>query len=518
MVYNVIRKIQYVIIYIYNRIFGNHTKTSLQEESAPLQQFNYETTKRLPIKSVAQHYGGKLLLKKEFFLPSDLFDQLVKNKYLLAIDSIRYEGSQKICVRCNNRISYLFGTLPCAVCKRDHYYCRNCLEMGAIMDCEPLYFWNGPTYNWKKHDCNVLTWQGTLTPVQQIGANKIKQAILQKTRLLVWAVTGSGKTEMLFAGLTYALQRGDRICIATPRSDVVRELFPRIQQAFKNVSVQSLHGKSRNKETTAQLIITTTHQLLRFKRAFDTLIIDEIDSFPFHKDPTLQFATMRAAKKKAANIYLTATPRKEMRRKIFLRQLPHFFVPLRYHAHPLPEPRLIKDITLNKSLANKDLPKALLRWFQSRKKRHRQVLIFVPTIALSSQLVPMIYKALNQLNIIHNEYKIDYVHSEDLKREQKITSFRKKSIHILITTTILERGVTFPSIDVVVLQACHEVFDEAALVQIAGRAGRNKNDPTGDVLFIYQHKTKAIVQAIHAIKHMNNKGEKLLRTIQKKGE
>ncbi|GAE95069.1 ComF operon protein A [Gracilibacillus boraciitolerans JCM 21714] len=38
------------------------------------------------------------------------------------------------------------------------------------------------------------------------------------------------------------------------------------------------------------------------------------------------------------------------------------------------------------------------------------------------------------------------------------------------------------------MDAGHQVFDEAALVQIAGRAGRSPNDPTGNVIFIHQAK------------------------------
>jgi len=79
-------------------------------------------------------------------------------------------------------------------------------------------------------------------------------------------------------------------------------------------------------------------------------------------------------------------------------------------------------------------------------------------------------------------------------------------LKIIITTTILERGVTFPSVDVVIFDAGHEVFDEAALVQIAGRAGRSEDDPRGEVIFFHDGKTEAMVQAINAIKQMNKRG------------
>src|SRR5699024_11472258 len=74
-----------------------------------------------------------------------------------------------------------------------------------------------------------------------------------------------------------------RVCIATPRADVVRELLPRLQEAFSTVPIEALYGGSKDKEATAQIILSTTHQLLRFQDAFDVLIIDEIDAFPYHR-------------------------------------------------------------------------------------------------------------------------------------------------------------------------------------------------------------------------------------------
>src|SRR5690625_8008674 len=78
--------------------------------------------------------------------------------------------------------------------------------------------------------------------------------------------------------------------------------------------------------------------------------------------------------------------------------------------------------------------------------------------------------------------------------------FRENKTHILLTMTILERGVTFPAIDVAVLDAGHIVFDEAALVQIAGRAGRSHLDPTGEVVFFHDGKTNGMYDAIDSIR------------------
>src|SRR5699024_1707259 len=137
-----------------------------------------------------------------------------------------------------------------------------------------------------------------------------------------------------------AIKQNERVCIATPRADVVRELFPRIQQAFSSCHVQALYGGSRDKDGTAQIIIATTHQLMRFKNAFDLMIIYEVDAFPYHNNPSLKFATNRAKKNKAATILLTATPRNEQLFRIYSKKLTYSFVPLRFHHHLIPMPTL----------------------------------------------------------------------------------------------------------------------------------------------------------------------------------
>lgn len=55
-------------------------------------------------------------------------------------------------------------------------------------------------------------------------------------------------------------------------------------------------------------MISTTHQLYRFASAFDAVIVDEVDAFPYTFDETLQRAVQKAAKDRCARIYLTATP------------------------------------------------------------------------------------------------------------------------------------------------------------------------------------------------------------------
>jgi competence protein ComFA len=95
------------------------------------------------------------------------------------------------------------------------------------------------------------------------------------------------------------------------------------------------------------------------------------------------------------------------------------------------------------------------------------------------------------------------VHAADPQRDEKVRSFREKRYRLMVTTTILERGVTIPRSDVVVLGAEAPVFDEASLVQIAGRVGRSSDDPTGVVLFLQAESAASPKAAVKQIKRMN---------------
>lgn len=458
--------------------------------------------KQIVSSEMIRRLSGKLLLYEELPLDAETISQLLKTKLLSKTPAIIKQRYSLVCQRCHNQKPSLFGIIPCAKCKKEHPYCRHCLQMGRILFCEPLYEWTGPKPFWTKHK-DPCQWNGRLTNDQSVAAQRIVQAITNKEReLLIWAVTGSGKTEMLFPGITKSLQLGLRVCIATPRVDVVRELYPRLHQAFQKIDIEALYGGSEDKIGSAQLIIATTHQLLRYKHAFDVLVIDEIDAFPYDADPALSFAAKRAVKKSGTLIYLTATPRKSDQRKINNRTLAHVFIPRRFHNSPLPVPHLKTSYSLNKQLKNEQLPKVFTNWFVKREQNglRRQLLIFLPTISLAERLAVKT----KQYFAAYGK-TIQFVHAEDDDREEKIASFRQKKIDILMTTTILERGVTFPAIDVIVLDAGHDVFNTAALVQIAGRAGRHPADPTGEVLFIHDGKTKAMVEAIHLIKRMNRK-------------
>ncbi|MNI70173.1 hypothetical protein D3C73_1259680 [compost metagenome] len=65
-----------------------------------------------------------------------------------------------------------------------------------------------------------------------------------------------------------------------------------------------------------------------------------------------------------------------------------------------------------------------------------------------------------------------------------------------------------PKSDVYILDADSELFDEASLVQMAGRSGRSKDDPCGSVWLASPEWTISQRRAIAQIRSMNKVAEK----------
>ncbi|MCH4172558.1 MAG: DEAD/DEAH box helicase family protein [Lactobacillus sp.] len=395
------------------------------------------------------------------------------------------------CQRCSYKHSKSVVQLP-----KGNYYCPACLELGQITSDQKLY--HLPEPNDFRVDQPILTWAGCLTPGQVKVADALIAGYDQGQAQLLWAVTGAGKTEMLFPLLAFALAQGGRVGLASPRIDVCNELFPRLQRAFANTSIQLLHGQQKAPYAYTQLTVSTTHQLLRFYHAFDLLIIDEVDAFPFVGSQGLNFAAEQALKPGRGRVNLTATPTQQLQGQSRRQELKTSYLPRRFHGRQLPLPKLKQQYRLGVKIGQGRLPNCFWRQVQQSIAQQRQVLVFLPRIAQLAELAPIFARKLT--------VKLTTVHAGDAQRQTKITAFRQKKLQLLLTTTILERGVTFSNIDVYVLQADAPIFNAAALVQIAGRAGRDAKFANGQVCFFYEHYTKAIQTCCRQIKFMNAQG------------
>lgn len=437
---------------------------------------------------------GKTFLLDELQIPLDTLQKHYENGFVMYNHGVKKTKYGWQCNRCGNKKDHLFASFSCFRCKSEScVYCRNCIMMGRVSVCTPLLSWTGPEV---KHKSNhKLMWQGELSAGQQVASDRFVEQIGKSGELLIWAVCGAGKTEVLFHGIEKALKLGLRVCIATPRTNVVFELAPRLKKAFPNTLIASYYGGSEEREIPAQLVISTTHQLYRFKQAFNLMIVDEVDAFPYSYDKTLQYAVTGSVRTDALRLYLSATPSKKMKKDIIQNKLPFVKIPIRFHGFPLPKPKMVWSGEWRKRLERGKLPSAFLRWIKSQTASGRRAMIFVPSVSIIEKVTELIR---GQVEVI-----VDFVHAEDPLRKDKVERFRQEDIQLLVTTTILERGVTVPFLDVVIFGADHEVFSESALVQMAGRAGRSKDDTNGQVRFFHYGKSLSMLSAIKHIREMN---------------
>ncbi|ERL66187.1 helicase-related protein [Schleiferilactobacillus shenzhenensis] len=405
------------------------------------------------------------------------------------VAAIQRRGRWQVCARCGARWCTSQYVLPLG-----GTYCPECLGLGRVTSRDQLWRAAPPQFP-QRSAAGLCAWQGTLTADQQRAAGAIQQAHAGGQPILVWAVTGAGKTEMTFPAVAAVLAAGGLVAYASPRIDVCNELFPRVRAAFPTTPCALRHGREEQAYGGEPLVVCTTHQLLRFYHAFSLIIVDEVDAFPMHNSRLLHAAVAQALLPGRAPVYLTATPDDQLRQAIRRRSLTVTYLPRRFHGAPLPVPRL-----------HWCRAKTLTGGFQPLRdliRRHRQarrpVMLFVPTVPLLTQLTAWLRQAFPG-------ERVAGVNADDPDRLVKVQAFRDGQTSLLVTTTILERGVTIHHLQVVVWAADHHHFQANALVQVAGRAGRAAADPRGAVDFFYHRYTLAIAQARRDIIQMNRRG------------
>lgn len=408
--------------------------------------------------------------------------------------AIQHVNQTNICTRCNQVIAETC-ILPNGVC-----YCPFCLQFGRLTSQDFL-------CSKKPSECVrrevFLSWQGELTIYQKRVANALCQNYFLHQHTLVWAVTGAGKTEMLFPLIYQALSDGKRVCIASPRIDVCLELFPRIKQAFTAEDIYLLYGNSEESYRETSLFICTTHQLVHFYRSIDVLIIDEIDAFPYADDVFLNFASKQALKKDGLQVFLTATPSNQLIKNLNReKKFQICKLPLRFHQRPLLQPKCIWFNQWEKIPYHPRKGRKFVRLLQEL-CQNQIVLVFCPSIQYNHQLYVYVHNQLPNISMTE-------VSSIDEKRQEKVRKLRNQHFKIIFTTTILERGVTIDNVSIVIVGANHPVFSKSALVQIAGRADRKGTVQNGMVYFLLSDYTLEIKQACREITAMNQLAKKWL--------
>jgi competence protein ComFA len=462
-----------------------------------------------------QHFGGKCLLGVELpeviraagfevpWNPEDWMQQLVLEGKITRAAAVGYNAwGLPECRRCGATNG--IGEADCFFCGEVHCLtCTNCQSLGLAKSCTPLYIGVDPG---NRYTAKPLQPQldFSLTPAQQRAYVKLGDFLdTRATIFLVWAVCGGGKTEVSFGVIARVLAAGGRVLFAIPRKDVVRELWPRFQRAFPTITIAALYGGSRHQAADAQLVVATTHQCVRFYHCFDLVVLDEADAFPYQGSEMLHHAVNRSLKANGRLIVMTATPDRHLRTQAASGKLPYVSIPARYHRQPLIVPQIVKAKIRFDPRLQWEPPEIVGAQLWQAKTLKRKLLVFLPTI----QLIETMGKAIVQWGLTKGIFgRIIHSQTNNVNRNKELISEGK--LDFLVTSTVLERGITIRDLDVLVLYADYErVFDCRTLIQIAGRAGRGGE--TAQVFFYAEAVTRAMQECCRWIRQLNQDGLQL---------
>lgn len=370
------------------------------------------------------------------------------------------------CFRCQNQDPNLFYF------DQGVYYCRKCIMFSRVDANTPVkkVTLTRKTISIQPH----LKYE--LTPKQKEASTKVCQFLQEGKDVFLYACTGAGKTEITLESICLYLSKGKKVCFSISRRQVVLEIKERLQKIFPTLQIVAV-AQGYTDIWDGDLIVCTMHQLYRYPYAFDLLILDEVDAFPYIGNDVLK--EIANASCIGQKLYLSATPDPSLLKNVEIVTLFQ-----RPHGHPLLIPKVI---CLPVFLQFMVLLYYLKKW------KNKQSLIFVPTI----QDTHILHFFLSFF--ISNKA----IHSQITQKDQIIEDFHQKNFQCLISTTLLERGITIPDVCVLVFKGNHSVFNVSSLIQIFGRVGRSFLDPIGKGVILCDTQNESIKNCIKQLKQMN---------------
>lgn len=382
------------------------------------------------------------------------------------------------CTFCLNEQPDLFGRYYSSTFEQNIIYCRHCVGMTYSTDA--TYYKMQNIEQFTEQIEPKLSFQ--LSEQQQYASEMIIEAVKHKAHRLLYAVTGAGKTEMILQAISYVRSQGGNVALVSPRVDVVKELALRMNHYFDTAIDVLYAGETRKYDS--HFVICTVHQLFRYRDHFNLIVVDEVDAFPLPFDERLLKVIDAALTTSGSKILLTATPPKLLLKQFKKDEI--IILPARYHRRPLPVPTY-------KFMRTKQVIRGKLKHRLEQRKEHTYLLVFFNDIQVMKQAAEQ-YAAFNLV----------VVYAEDVHRHEKVEAIRDGKYNVIFTTTILERGFTMACLDVWVVDAGS--FDSAALIQMAGRVDRKKEQYDGEVIYFHEGITQQMLTAVNNIKKMNNEG------------
>ncbi len=356
------------------------------------------------------------------------------------------------CKRCYNKNTFLFEKILCN--HENCYYCLKCAHISIFKTCQN-------TKNDLKFIKTKVKTNEKLTKKQKQVVKEVIDNFKVGKNVFINAVCGAGKTNIIIPIIELFINQHLNVAFVCPRVEVINEQYNKFVKIF-DTKIGVITGSK--KELDGSFFLMTTHQLLNYKKMFHLVIVDEFDAFPLFNDKVLRNGIIQSLIHKNFLLYLSATPVKTPRSFKTIK------LSRRYHNDDLPVPVIINQdySVINKIISNG-------KW-----------LIFFPTISLLNSTI----KSLNIKNYIVCHSKVNYHVNNDN--------------NIILSTAVLERGITISNINVMILYCNHKNYSKETLIQMSGRVGRVFPHTKGQIYFCSDIISYNQLQAIKHIEQCNN--------------
>ena len=291
---------------------------------------------------------------------------------------------------------------------------------------------------------------------------------------LVQGDVGAGKTVIAMAALLIAVRNGHQAAMMAPTEILAEQHYLGIRRIMEamGVKVTLLSGSLPAKEKRAALasvasgetqIAIGTHALIQEYVAFHRLGLAVVDEQ--HRFGVMQRAALKQKGFSPDILVMTATPiPRTLTLTVYgdldvsiIDQLPPGRKPIKTHWKRGHERQAVYE-TLRKLLQEGRQAYVICSLIEENEKLQARA-----ATELASHL---------QLQVF-TDYKIGLLHGQmkSSEKEETMTRFRDKDLHLLVATTVIEVGVDVPNASVIVIEDA-ERFGMAQLHQLRGRVGR----------------------------------------------
>ena len=326
----------------------------------------------------------------------------------------------------------------------------------------------------------------SLTTNQTQIINEINNDLMSDFKMfrLLQGDVGSGKTIISFIAAANVIESNWQVALMAPTEILAKQHYNLATKIFKStdINIEFLSGRSdigKKKFIEENLIngkinfLIGTHALFQKKILFKNLgliIIDEQHKFGVKQRIELS----NKGGKNCDILLMSATP------------IPRTLILAVYgdmDVSKLIEKPLHKKDTITLSKPEEKIDEILI-FIKKQIKNGNQVFWVCPLIEESKKLdYAAAVKKYNHLSKTFTK-QVGLIHG-GLKSEEKnkvLNNFLRKSINILISTTIIEVGIDFPNATVIVIENSNK-FGLSQLHQLRGRVGRGITQGTCFLLY-----------------------------------